>query len=108
MSLAGYCGDYCGRCDNHPSKCKGCLPQDHPECFFIKCCLQREIEHCGCCSDFPCQKLADFVPDDNAKLPVKYHIRDATLRRILGTKLWLKLKEMEGKSGGTDRDTAKS
>ncbi len=54
---AAFCWDYCGKCPNYLDDCRGCISTDHSNCYFVKCCLEKGIEHCGFCMDFPCEKL---------------------------------------------------
>ena len=86
---AGFCGDFCGKCPNYQNGCRGCVPQDHGNCYFVRCCLERDIEHCGLCVDFPCEKLSAFVPDDRPGCPAGYHIMNLRARLTVGTKTWL-------------------
>ena len=88
-SLAGFCGDYCGKCPNHPDECGGCVPEEHADCHFLRCCLERDIEHCGFCPDFPCSRLVDFCPDDRPGCPAGYHIENLKVRKRVGTDAWL-------------------
>ena len=87
--LAGSCGDYCGKCPNWPEECKGCIPEDHGDCRFVRCCTERRIEHCGLCADFPCAELAAFCPDDRPGCPTGYHIENLKARAEMGTANWL-------------------
>ncbi|HVP93121.1 MAG TPA: DUF3795 domain-containing protein [Acidobacteriota bacterium] len=94
---ATFCGDYCGKCPNYPAKCYGCVPALHMDCYFVKCCMERRIEHCGLCEDFPCQKLQEFVPDDRPECPNGYHIESLRGRRVVGTEAWLSLQRAKWK-----------
>lgn len=96
-SEAGFCGDYCGKCPNSPEKCSGCIPSLHMNCHFVKCCLNKGIEHCGFCEAFPCQKLSDFVPDDRPECPRGYHINNLKERRAIGTAKWLEVQQKKWK-----------
>ena len=87
--MAGFCGDYCGKCPNYPDACRGCVPEDHRDCRFVECCLARGIEHCGLCNDFPCTDLAEFCPDDRPGCPPGYHIENLRLRSEVGREAWL-------------------
>lgn len=87
--MAGFCGDFCGKCPNLPASCEGCVPEAHGECHFVGCCLSRGLEHCGLCEDFPCRELKDFVPDDRPECPQGYHIANLRDRRRMGTARWL-------------------
>jgi len=57
--------------------CDGCLAETGVlffhclECEIRKCCLEKNIENCALCDQFPCQKISDFfkfVPDAKATL----------------------------------------
>ena len=40
--------------------CPGCVIMDKPfwgECDVKTCCEAKNLEHCGLCSDFPCEDL---------------------------------------------------
>ena len=43
--------------DPEKNKCNGC--QDVEECEYDvkKCCIERKIENCGKCSNYPCPKI---------------------------------------------------
>ena len=90
QELLGACGLYCGACKNYHAYskgknftvtiddfkgrqiedviCKGChsdLLQKHCfECLIRLCALEKEIEHCGLCSDFPCEKSEEVYNRD--------------------------------------------
>jgi len=97
-SEVAFCGDYCGKCPNYPEKCHGCVPSDHMDCYFVKCCLEKGIEHCGFCEDFPCKKLSDFVPDDRPECPTGYHVENLRTRMAIGTEAWLKVQREKWKT----------
>jgi hypothetical protein len=93
--LAGFCGDYCGKCPNYPAECDGCVPEKHADCRFVECCLERNIEHCGLCGVFPCTRLVEFCPDDRPGCPPGYHLENLTDRKKVGTEAWLEAKKKE-------------
>lgn len=33
------------------------------ECDKAKCCIAKELEHCGQCAEMPCEKLKDLFGD---------------------------------------------
>ena len=60
--LVAPCGEYCGFClhckkEKTPS-CSGCgNHKGHPfwgECKLYTCATEHRVEHCGLCTDFPC------------------------------------------------------
>jgi len=95
---AAFCGDYCGKCPNYPDKCHGCIPSLHMDCHFVKCCLEKGIEHCGFCKDFPCEKLSEFVPDDRPECPPGYLIENLRVRKVVGTGAWVKSQQAKWKT----------
>ena len=96
--LAGFCGDYCGKCPNYPGSCNGCVASEHMDCHFLRCCLERGIEHCGFCEEFPCLRLREFVPDDRQGCEPGYHIRELKKRASMGTAAWLERQERRWKA----------
>ncbi len=62
ISLAGYCGRYCGRCSCYRDEtCTGCrsnLGSRWGRCKVYECCVERAFEHCGLCPDLVCAKLS--------------------------------------------------
>jgi hypothetical protein len=93
IHAAGFCGDFCGKCPNYPVECRGCVPEGHQDCHFVHCCLDKGIEHCGLCVEFPCQRLRTFVPDDRPESPPGYHIMNLRARLTMGTEAWLEGQE---------------
>jgi hypothetical protein len=62
----GCCGIDCGLCPRFytdgMSRCPGCcgegFDKKHPSCSFITCCVKKhDLEACGQCGEFPCQKF---------------------------------------------------
>ena len=92
---AAFCGDYCGKCPHFPHECSGCIPSLHPTCHFVQCCLERGIEHCGLCVEFPCQRLREFVPDDRPECPPGFHIENLRARKAVGTEGWLAMQHAQ-------------
>ncbi len=88
---AAICGEYCGKCPNYGIDCLGCTCKLHMDCYFVRCSVERQVEHCGVCKDFPCKQLRDFLPDNRPDSPRGYHIKNLRLRMAIGTEAWLKL-----------------
>lgn len=62
------CGIRCSECEYKDSmNCGGCVNIVKPfwgdECSVKACCENRNISHCGLCSDFPCKLLNRFAYD---------------------------------------------
>lgn len=62
ISLAGYCGRYCGRCScRREGTCTGCrsdMGSRWGRCTVYTCCVERGLEHCGLCPDIVCDRLS--------------------------------------------------
>ena len=59
----GYCGMPCALCTRYrtdgKSKCPGCSHDGYYTypCKVHHCCRERQLEHCGGCDAFPCERL---------------------------------------------------
>ena len=111
--LIGYCGLYCGACsfkvafdennrehliampakyDRHKEAelqfCPGCKQEDKPgECAIRDCARDKNMDHCGHCPGFPCEKLELFCNDGTP-----HHtdtIRNLQQLRKMGEEMWL-------------------
>jgi hypothetical protein len=88
LELLGYCGLYCGACTRFRAVlpdgkhlledaiigcyiyqkgtcggCRGKLESLYAGCHICdikKCAINKEIDHCGLCSSFPCERIIDF------------------------------------------------
>lgn len=112
--LIAYCGLYCGACsfkvaydDNDvrhlevmPAKydrykteelefCPGCrLENQCGDCKIRDCAISKNLEHCGVCTDFPCELIQNFNDDG-----IPHHgacISNLKNLQELGSDLWLK------------------
>jgi len=59
------CGIICSECEYMEKVgCKGCVSIVKPfwgeKCLVKSCCETKEIDHCGLCTDFPCDILNQF------------------------------------------------
>jgi hypothetical protein len=62
------CGILCSQCEyREQTNCKGCVAIDKPfwgeSCPVKSCCEVRDHDHCGQCSEFPCDLLNQFAYD---------------------------------------------
>ena len=116
MELAAPCGLYCGVCgiyiadrDNNEKfkeklstvynvgvekiRCKGCLSDDVffycQVCSIKSCTIEKGIEGCHQCSDFPCKLIEEFP------MPVgkKVILRSIPTWKELGTERWMEEEE---------------
>lgn len=58
----------CSACEYREQMgCQGCVKMEKPfwgeQCPVKSCCESKNMEHCGQCSDFPCQMLTQFSYD---------------------------------------------
>lgn len=65
----GYCGMPCALCSRYrtagASKCSGCSQEGYytEPCKVHYCCKEKQLAHCGMCTEFPCirlSKMGDF------------------------------------------------
>ncbi|MGD8474366.1 MAG: DUF3795 domain-containing protein [Anaerolineae bacterium] len=89
--LAAVCGRYCGECDAYQlNACCGCAYQlgktRRGDCPVFECCIvERGLEHCGLCIDFPCEVFLSHAPP----LEVARLYKALRRRAELGTPAWL-------------------
>lgn len=88
---AAVCGHFCGSCDAYQHRiCCGCGYQlgqtRRGECAIFQCCvIERGLEHCGLCLDFPCELFVrQAAPVDVARL-----YKNLRRRAEIGTLAWL-------------------
>jgi len=114
INLAAACGLYCGSCgiylatqENDVEKllqyaivlnqsfdetsCNGCRAAKKSThcskmCSFIDCTHRKDIEFCGRCNEYPCQKLIEF----QSEMPHRVDILESQYRlKEIGWKKWL-------------------
>ena len=66
--FAARCGLRCDQCSyREKQNCPGCIKAEGKmfwgECVLARCCMEKELEHCGKCRDFPCADLRKFAYD---------------------------------------------
>jgi hypothetical protein len=98
--VAPPCGSVCDDCDffngEKEPKCAGCIEvQGKPfwgTCELYECTLEKNVEHCGLCEDFPCERLPEqFDPNHpKGKQEAIFRIGQLALRAKLGSEEWLK------------------
>jgi len=112
MKLAAPCGEYCGLCPYYKGEktphCAGCgFHKGHPfwgECKLYACVTKHDIEHCGLCTDFPCDFFIGHFDQENPEGQRNAVVRTGLLayRKKHGNKKWLdlykKLREKKAKS----------
>ena len=113
-NLAAFCGLYCGSCgiylatqENDAEKilqyalvlkqsfdetlCDGCKAVRKSvhcsrTCSIIKCSIEKNIEYCGVCQEFPCKELKDF----QSRMPHRVEILESQNRlKETGMDQWL-------------------
>ena len=62
------CGILCSECQYKESmNCAGCVNIENPfwgECQVKKCVENKKLQHCGECTEFPCELLHSFAYDE--------------------------------------------
>ncbi len=92
---ATVCGAYCGNCEELDA-CGGCkarVARMDGGCEQYRCCVERKLEHCGLCGDFPCERInvaCSRVPADVYERNRDWVIRALRRRAQVGTRAWLR------------------
>lgn len=63
-NMRAYCGTYCETCDwKEKMNCKGCKQHASEvfwgKCEIASCAMSNDINHCGECSNVPCDNLVE-------------------------------------------------
>lgn len=82
------CGLDCGLCPSFhsggTSRCMGCGCKEfynkHPSCSILTCCLEKNIDCCSFCKDFPCKKISNWDQGDSF---ISHKVCLLNLREIL-------------------------
>lgn len=95
--VGAVCGIYCGACSAlmksvaSDIKCLGCRstqkpPSYAPQCAVRQCAATKQVQSCGLCKDYPCEKIKAFFTDQP-----KYGLREKNLNTIRdkGLPAWL-------------------
>ncbi|WP_105615310.1 DUF3795 domain-containing protein [Vallitalea okinawensis] len=69
MNTYSICGINCTKCEyKEKCGCKGCRESKGimfwGECKLAKCAIEKKLDHCGLCSNFPCDDLKAFAYDE--------------------------------------------
>lgn len=72
MANYSVCGIDCDICKfKEDNGCKGCRENEGKifwgECDLYSCCKSKEKEHCGKCSEFPCNTLKEWASSENTE-----------------------------------------
>lgn len=99
LKAATPCCHFCENCPKYLSTeeptCEGCVAKNGTAhwgvCQLYACVTKRKIEHCGECTEFPCEFL---IKNYNAKNPTGavnaiFRIGQMALRKKLGTEEWI-------------------
>lgn len=68
QKIETYCGLVCETCDyKDKCNCGGCVltlgNPFHGACPVAACAIQKGLEHCGKCKEFPCKLLCNYSCD---------------------------------------------
>ena len=99
FKIAAPCGLICDECPWYKGEkeqnCPGCLAKKGKpfwgECEVYQCSDMKKIEHCGSCSEFPCETIINHYDPNNPKGAQEaiFRIGQLTIRASIGTKSWL-------------------
>ena len=94
--LASPCGLYCGECLYYEKQCRGCVPSGgRPHwgrCKTYACTVEKKVEHCGECSEFPCTLFLSQYSRELGPWRVFYKAGQLIYRKKIGTVSWVKEK----------------
>ena len=70
IAVTSRCGKDCSQCEMKIEElCAGCFELEEGnwagDCEIKSCCEGKELEHCGCCSRFPCELLRNTAFDED-------------------------------------------
>lgn len=63
------CGIDCSKCEyKEKVNCPGCIAAGGKmfwgNCELASCCMDKKLDHCGKCTDFPCELLKKYSYDE--------------------------------------------
>ena len=94
--LASPCGLYCGECLYYKNQCQGCVPSGGKpswgKCRTYACTVEKKVEHCGECTEFPCNRFLNQYSRELGPWRVFYKAGQLVYRKKIGTTLWIKEK----------------
>ena len=104
------CGGYCKNCVVYKKLCPGCIEtcgkpfhikkSGKDACPVYECATKHDVEHCGLCEEFPCEKYLDWYDPTRGRVTVLKKAGLLSLRKKIGTKKWVKwLKDKKIKFG---------
>ena len=103
ISLASPCGLYCGECLHYMGNCPGCVPSHGQplwgKCQTYACTIEKNVEHCGECADFPCNRFLRQYSLEMGRWRVFYKAGQLVYRKKMGTESWVR-----EKTKGKNRD----
>jgi len=92
-NLATPCGLYCGECLYYEKTCKGCVPSEgRPswgKCKTYACTVEKKVEHCGECGEFPCSLFLHQYSRELGPWRVFYKAGQLVYRKKVGTAAWV-------------------
>jgi Zn-dependent alcohol dehydrogenase len=104
--LIAPCGVFCGECEFYTKEktpyCAGCGSiKGHVfwgNCKLYTCASEHKVEHCGECSDFPCESFVNHYDPLAGQKNALYRAGLLAYRRKAGTEKYLAMvKKLNGK-----------
>ena len=95
-NLASPCGLYCGECLYYEKECRGCVPSGGQpswgKCPIYACTVDKDVEHCGECAEFPCGRFLKQYSRQLGPWRVFYKAGQLVYRKKIGTEAWVRQK----------------
>jgi len=100
------CGVFCAACPSFDKTCNGCSSENKKQkrkskwdCKIRKCCFEEmNVEYCGYCSNFPCEKIKKLISSHKGEKKFRYrHEIPENMKKLreLGVDEFIKFKEEE-------------
>ena len=74
-------------------KCCKTMKCGHPDCSIRKCAMQKELETCAFCNEYPCEKITRFAKSEPLLIQDGYRIKE------IGIKAWISEQEKRKETG---------
>ena len=112
LRLAAPCGLYCGVCSTFlEGICHGCgcqaedcfAAEKHRVCAIHRCVLEKGLQDCSSCDDFPCTQLIQFAFDPIMRTHLLV-LDNLARRRKMGIEAWTKEQKTYWKNNQTKFD----
>jgi len=94
------CGGYCKSCVVYKKACAGCVETGGKPFYIEKekkdvcpvwaCSIKQQVEHCGLCKEFPCDKFLECYDPHRGIVTSLRRAGLLALRKKIGNDAWVK------------------